>query len=235
MIPQEGAVRLCTSIALSAFAMVLPLGGLARADLDFTLSAAPDPAYFTIAGPAASILEVGQTGTTTLFPGELVMAPTGGALVTGLAGIDVTYARPYVTSTLGMPEAVSFRYGYDVTVNDLATGASATVLVTGTIGGTASSDESNLAAFGFSATPSTLDLGGNNYTITASVSPLDGTPTGGTAPNVLTGVGSLVLHIADPPAGSDPTAIPEPDSIVLLGLGSLGVLGLLRRRRAEAT
>ena len=225
-------MRLSATSALAAVILVLPFGA-ARADLDFTVSVAPDPAYFTIDGPSASILLVGQTGTTTLYPGESVTLPTSGTLQTGLEGIDINYAKPYVTSTLGNPEAVSFTYGYDVTINDLATGVSDTVLVTGAIGGMASSTGSNLIAFGFSSTPSTLDLGGDIYSITESVSSGDGSPTPGTAPNVLGGIGSLVLHIADPP-GAGPNVVPEPGSMVLLGLGGLLAAGLFRRRKTAA-
>ena len=219
--------------SLSAIAVVLGACGGVRASVDFTLSAAPDPAYFTISGPSATILDVGQTGATTLDAGPLIAQPGIGALQADLAGLTLEYAEPSLTSNLQDTEHVSFTFGYDVTVNDLDTSVSKTILVTGKISGKVSSTDSALKITDFRATPSTLDLGGDHFTITASLSPTTGRPDPGTAPLVWGPSGSLLLHIADPPA-SGVAAVPEPASFALLGLGGAIALKLLRRRKPAA-
>ena len=225
-------MRLKTFFTTAAAAVALVVGGTARAGHDFTVSAAPDPMYFTTGG-GTTILDVGSTGTTTLNSGQPVILPTSGLLNADLSGIDVNFAKPTITSTLTSPEAVSFTYGYDLTIRDMDTNTTGTALVTGTIGGTASDSGSVLTAFNFAAhvtgsaadatDPSLMHLGKDLFAISLSTQSQTGT-----APSVNAGYGTLVLHIADPIP-----AVPEPASIALLGLGGLGILGMLRRRRSS--
>ena len=204
------------TMAAVAFALAVGTNANAAFDPTFSFSAAADPAFFT-GGNGTTI----TSGSGVLRSGPVVSGPASGFLNASNGGVDINFANPTVTDSSSTPEAVSFRYGYDVTITQGGSGSTVTLLVTGTIGGTASAGGSSLTSFGFAVAPTSKTFA-DGTTFNFSQSPQGA----GTAPNVGSGPGALVLRVSSTPA------VPEPASIALMGLGGLGALGMLRRRRA---
>jgi len=138
------------------------------------------------------------------------------------SGIDATSAGQSST-----PTNVGFNYTYVVTITDFATKTSTTPLGTGTftitgrLQGRMGNNQVNIDNLNFAVSPATLPIGGALYTVTVNNNG------GYTAPGPNFS-GALGAHISA-------TAVPEPASMALVGLGGLGAFGMFRRRRAKST
>jgi len=138
---------------------------------------------------------------------------------------DVKLGTVSYTDTSGSAfGSVPFSTNYTYTLN--ITGASNTVDVTGNLSGTitggTSGDSANTnPSFPSSIAPPTVTIGGQQFVVIATAGKYFNAP--GSPPSLGTGeAGGFTIQLK---------AVPEPASMVLMGIGGLGTLGLFLRRR----
>jgi hypothetical protein len=130
-------------------------------------------------------------------------------------GTDVVLSNLRVSSTASdyTPDTFDNPYELTMTLTDDASGLSTDLLFAGNLKGTASAGSANIKNIATGATSYKVDLGTNTYVVDF---------TNYTAPEAPGGnLGAIGAHV---------TAVPEPASASLLGVGLLPLLGLLRRR-----
>lgn len=222
-------MRMRNLLVMTALAVGLSLGTQtdARAAFgDFSystfVSATSTPPPPTPTTTTASVTQGGVEVTLTGLPSP---APAN-ALP---PGTDIVFGNIAVNASAlanGTTQAISIAYDFRVTVTDLGTpNSTAFNDITGMLGGSVTRTASG--TFQFNITNTYLPT---NYTIPPSGAFPSGT------------IYQVFANAFTPPGGNPGTfgahvtanAVPEPSSVVLIGLGGLGAVFALRRRRARA-
>jgi hypothetical protein len=134
----------------------------------------------------------------------------------GTIGTDVVLANLRVTSTAGdlAPDNFNNPYEITMTLTDDASSASTDLLFSGILKGTASANSANIANTFTGVTHYVVDLGPNKYVVDLTTYTAPEAPGGN--------LGAIGAHVS---------AIPEPATASMLGVGVLPLLGLIRRRK----
>ncbi|HEY3413673.1 MAG TPA: PEP-CTERM sorting domain-containing protein [Armatimonadota bacterium] len=134
----------------------------------------------------------------------------------GTIGTDVVLSNLRVTSSAPdlAPDTFDNPYEITMTLTDDASSASADLLFSGVLKGTTSVGSANIGNTFTGATHYTVDLGLNKYVVDLTTYTAPEAPGGS--------LGAIGAHVS---------AVPEPASASLLGVGILPLLGLIRRRK----
>jgi len=131
-------------------------------------------------------------------------------------GTDISFGAVDGSRNTGAAtETILFNFTYTLTITGTTTPGTGTTTLTGQISGTMGENATNLAVLNFAPQSGVVTTSGGE---TYDVSTIAPAAVGGD--NFTT----LAAHVTS-------RAIPEPGSLTLLGLGGMGVLGMLHRRR----
>jgi hypothetical protein len=199
------------TLAALAVASILAAGShVQAAPGDFTYtSTAVDPITHTPLSPPTVTSTSGETTVT-------LLGSTGG----GTTPTQIVFGNSSITSTAPVtaPDSFSLDYAYEVAITDTTSGLTGSVFLQGTLSGKAASTASLVFNTYTAPLSGTVTLGNQVYTVTDFAF---------TPPSVAGALpGSFSAFVTS-------TTVPEPTSVVLLGLGGVGALGLLRRRKAS--
>ncbi len=136
--------------------------------------------------------------------------------VDGAGGANVTYGNSSITAT--NPVKDTFSGSYDFTVTFTVGASTKTVDFTGTYSGTIGDHSTNIHFSTPNVSSSSFILGGASFLLSSSSV---------TPPAVGGGLGSFSILVSA-------TAVPEPTSFALLGMGGAGAFGLFRRMKSRA-
>jgi len=206
---------LILAAAAAALAMVAgPKAEAAFGDFTYSTTITPSPISPTTVPPNTEITQAGVAPSATVFNGA---APNGTDVNAGtITSTNLTGVGPF-TDNYNSPVTLTVTVnGVDAVFNGTLTGN-----ISETAGGNTSAFFNN--PFGTTDQSQTVTTAGGTFIVTL-VATKDftspGAP-GGTAGSSSTGSYSVNIR----------AAVPEPASMALLGLGSLGAFGAFRRRR----
>lgn len=134
-------------------------------------------------------------------------------------GADINFGTiNFNPSTNDIFTPYSINFNYEVVITDLNTTESGTVNFTGNISGNAvgTFKAVNSKITDYTATPQRLFLGGNNYLVSASS---------------VVGPGSMFNGVLQ--ANVQISAVPEPSTLILGGLGAIASLGIVTLRKRK--
>lgn len=134
----------------------------------------------------------------------------------GTIGTDVVLSNLRVSSNAGdlTPDSFNNPYEITMTLSDDASGASTDLLFSGILKGTTSTGSSNVGNTFTGTTHYKVDLGLNTYVVDLTTYTAPEAPGGN--------LGAIGAHVS---------AVPEPGTASMLGVGILPLLGLIRRRK----
>jgi len=216
--------RLAALLGL-AVAMTLAAGQHAQAAFDVSiLSTIVSPAGGTVVGSGGNSAVTISSPITN--PVVQSAAPPSGTdfVMANIQATDLGVAATYM-------DAYTIGYRFDITVTDLASTASHTFVVTGTVSGTVNgtgtSYQSSLGnAYDPGVAPQTVLIGTTLYTFSLPAGITYAAPGGPNGAGLPGNPGAFSGHLV--------AAVPEPASMVLVGLGGLMTVGLYRRRRSAS-
>ena len=138
-------------------------------------------------------------------------------------GADIVYGNvDYTPTNTTTPAAYAVNIRFDVLITDTANSLTKLVTFSGQQSGFSGGAGRfiNSTFTGFAGTPTTFALGNDVFTVTGLLPPK------GPGSGVDTGLGSFSANVKV-------SAVPEPGSLALVGMGLVGAFGVFRRRRAQ--